>query len=120
LPKAHEEPRPDSAHLAISNAVVRLFAESTGRGPTQARTVIGTDLVAVVLRDSLTKGERALMGAGHGEMVRDMRLRIQDVIRKDAIAAVEDITGRTVLAMLSDHEVDSDVAIEAFVLEPEQ
>jgi hypothetical protein len=33
---------------AISQAVVRLMAESTGRGPTQARTTIDPDLAAEV------------------------------------------------------------------------
>ena len=45
---------------AISNAVVGLLRDFTGRGPTQARTTIGSDTVVVTLRDSLTKAERTL------------------------------------------------------------
>ena len=46
---------------AISNMVVRLVSAYTGRGPTNARTHISEDLVTVVLRDTLTKGERSLV-----------------------------------------------------------
>lgn len=112
--------RPGSPHVAIANAIVKLFADHTGRGATQARTVISADLVAVVLRESMTKADRALLAAGHVDIVRDVRARIQDVIRDEAIAAVETITGRRVTAMLSDHDLSSDVAVEAFVLEPER
>jgi uncharacterized protein YbcI len=38
---------------------------------------------------------------------------------KEAVAHVEEITGRKVLAFLSDNHIDPDVAVESFVLEPE-
>src|SRR5438309_9773305 len=48
----------------ISNMVVRVLNEFTGRGPTQARTYIQDDLITVVLRDTLTRGERHLVEDG--------------------------------------------------------
>ena len=53
-----------SLSAAISNAVVGLLHDYTGRGPTQARTSISSDTIVVTLRDSLTKSERTL--ADHG------------------------------------------------------
>jgi uncharacterized protein YbcI len=46
-----------SKAAAISNHVVRVMSEYTGRGPTQARSYLHADLVTVVLRDTMTKGE---------------------------------------------------------------
>src|SRR5674476_141866 len=47
-----------SVSAAISSVVVKLLREYTGRGPTKARTYVDDDLITVVLRDTLTMGER--------------------------------------------------------------
>lgn len=107
-----------SPSAAISNAVVRLLAESTGRGPTQARTTIDRDLVAVVLADTLTKGERYLVDNGRIEHVLEMRRGYQDAMKDECSAAVEEITGRKVVAFMSANNVDPDIAVEIFILEP--
>jgi len=104
---------------AISNLVVRLMSEYTGRGPTKARTAIGPDLVTVVLADTLTKGERSLVRDGEGQRVVDMRRAFQATMRADLVAGVEEITGRKVRAFLSDNHIDPDVAVETFILEPD-
>ena len=53
--------------LAISTAVVRALASTTGRGPTRAKTTLGENAVFVVLQDTLTRGERNLVQAGEAE-----------------------------------------------------
>ena len=106
------------AAQAISNAVVRLLRDYTGRGPTQAYTTITESHVLVVLRDTLLKGERILVADGHVEAVIDMRRRFQKTMREDLIAAVVEHTGREVVAFLSDHHVDPDIAAEVFILKP--
>ena len=103
---------------AISNVVVRLMREYTGRGPTQTRTHFNQDLVTVVVKDALTKGERSLVRDGREALVLDTRKAFQQTMRAELIAAIETITGREVAAFLSDNHVDPDVAIECFVLEP--
>ena len=53
------EHRSDGAVLtAVSNAVVQIVREYTGRGPTKARTTIDRDLIVVVVQNALTPGER--------------------------------------------------------------
>jgi uncharacterized protein YbcI len=103
---------------AISNAVVRLLAEYTGRGPTKARTHINDDYIAVVLQDTMTKGERSLVRDGKVDLVLDTRKAYQQTMREDLIAAIERLTGRTVFAFLSDNHADPDIAVESFVLVP--
>jgi uncharacterized protein YbcI len=61
--------------LAIANHVARLLNEYTSRGPTKARTSFGDDLVTVVVRDLLTKGERSLVRDGRVDLHRDRELR---------------------------------------------
>ena len=48
---------PGKLALAISTAVVRALANTTGRGPTKAKTTLGENAVFVVLQDTLTRGE---------------------------------------------------------------
>jgi uncharacterized protein YbcI len=43
----------------ISTAVVHVFSEHTGRGPTRARTTIDGTTVVVILQDSMTKPSAA-------------------------------------------------------------
>jgi uncharacterized protein YbcI len=104
---------------AISNSVVRLYAEHIGRGPTKARTVMSRNLVTVVLEDTFTKGERALLQAGERDAVLSTRSAYQRALREPLREAIEELTSRNVIAVLSDHNDDPDVAVENFVLEPE-
>ena len=66
----------------------------------------------------LTTPERNLVRLGGAEQVRDFRDGLQMAMRDDLIAAVELAVGRRVLALLSDTEVDADLAIQVFKLAP--
>jgi uncharacterized protein YbcI len=105
-----------SLSAAISNAVVGLLHDYTGRGPTHARTTIGPDTIVVTLRDSLTKAERTLASRGQALEVLAMRRAFQNTMKDDLIAAVERLTGRTVEAFLSDNLYEPDVAVEIFLM----
>ena len=105
-----------SLSAAISNAVVGLLREYTGRGPTHARTTIGPETIVVTLRDCLTKAERTLAQHGQKLEVLAMRRAFQDTMRTELVAAVERLTGRKVEAFLSDNIYDPDVAVEIFLM----
>ena len=116
-PKGPIDERHDGVTAAaISNAVVGVLRDYTGRGPTQARTLIGPDTIVVTLRDSLTKAERTLAARGQATEVLAMRRAFQNTMREDMIAAVEALTGRSVEAFLSDNLHDPDVAVEIFLM----
>jgi uncharacterized protein YbcI len=104
---------------AISNATVHLLSQYTGRGPTRARTYITQDLISVVLQDTLTTGERSLVSNGEAELVLKSRKAYQNTMGPALTASVEEITGRKVLAFLSDNHIDPDYAVESFVLAPQ-
>jgi uncharacterized protein YbcI len=114
-----EEQRSERQKLAvaISNAVVGVLRDYTGRGPTQARTYIADDLVTCVMRDTLTKGERTLVEHGRREHVLDTRKEWQDTMEDELTTAVEALTERKVLAYLSQNHIDPDLGVETFVLE---
>jgi uncharacterized protein YbcI len=107
-----------STSAQISNMVVQVLRAYTGRGPTKAWTSIDTDLVVVMLRDTLTKGERSLVADGRAQLVRDMRKAYQETMGPDLTTGIQKITGREVVAFLSDNHIDPDIAIETFVLRP--
>ena len=102
---------------ALSNAIVALMAEYTGRGATQSRTFVNENLITCVMHDSLTKGERSLVTDGREDAVLEMRRTYQATMRPELIAIVERLTGRKVAAFMSANHVDPDVAVETFVLE---
>jgi uncharacterized protein YbcI len=106
-----------SLAASISNAIVRIMAEYTGRGPTKARTSIRDDLVVVLMQDTLTKAERSLLAAGQGDFVLETRKRHQDTMRDDFVGAVEVLTERKVIAFMSANHMKPDMAAELFVLQ---
>jgi uncharacterized protein YbcI len=114
-----ERPEGGAINAAISEAIVRLMAQRTGRGPTKARTSIDRDLIVVVLQNTLTSGERFLADSDRAEQVLDTRRAYQEAMRSDCVAAVEALTDRTVTAFMSANHIDPDLAAEVFILEPQ-
>jgi uncharacterized protein YbcI len=102
---------------AISDAIVRVAADFIGRGPTRAKTYLNQHIVFCVMQDTLTRGERSLVADGDAESVREMRRRFQDAMRRHVCAAIESLTDRKVVSFLSDNDVESEMAIEVFVLD---
>lgn len=99
---------------AISTAIVRLFRTHTGRGATKAKTILSDELVVVTLGECLTTAERQLADAGHAELVLEVRRALHEGMRDDATALVEELTGRKVIAYLTDQELFPDLASLTF------
>jgi uncharacterized protein YbcI len=102
----------------VARAMVALFKEYVGRGPTHARAYVLDDLIVVMLQDTMIKAEKTLAEEGEEDLVRGVRRVFQGKFGDEANEIIERLSGRKVVAFLSDHNVDEDVAIEAFVLEP--
>jgi uncharacterized protein YbcI len=120
-----EEPQTDLTTgrmlAAVSTAMVRLYSELYGRGPTKARTEwIGDrqEMLICVLQDCFTRVERTLVGRGELDAVRHVRRAFQDAVRDEFVNIVESITGRRVVGFLSQVSGEPEVAIEFFMLEP--
>ncbi|MGH2887438.1 MAG: Na-translocating system protein MpsC family protein [Solirubrobacteraceae bacterium] len=106
-----------SIYLAISNAVVGVLREYTGRGPTKARTTIRDNVVLVMLEQTLTKGEQVLVDKRRGDRVLALRREYQEAMREATSARVAELTGRTVIAMMSANHLNPDLGAEIDVLD---
>lgn len=108
-----------SPMLEISNAMVRLYKEAFGRGPTKARAQFaGPDTLVVTLESSLTVAERNLVAMGEHQRLREARLFFQYALEDQFRAIVEQALGRRTVAFVSGIDTGRDVAMEVFTLEP--
>jgi uncharacterized protein YbcI len=104
----------------VSRAMVGIYKEQFGRGPTKARTHwAGSDALVCTLEDSLTLAERNLRAMGEHQRLRDVRMFFQYALTKEFIEPVERITGRTVRSFVSGIDTAEDVSIEMFILHAE-
>jgi uncharacterized protein YbcI len=103
---------------AIGNAITRLHRERYGRGATTTRTIFQGNRVIAFLEDIYTPVERTLIDAGDWEQVKATRQSFQMAMREPFSQAVEQITGREVIAFMSQVHLDPDIAAEIFVLGP--
>jgi uncharacterized protein YbcI len=105
--------------LEISNAMVALFKEAFGRGPTKARAQFaGQDTLLVILESSLTVAERNLVAIGEHRRLREARLFVSDALEDQIRGIVEQALGRKTLAYVSGIDTARDVTIKLFTLEP--
>ncbi len=109
-----------SALREISTAMVQIYKDQFGRGPTKVRTsYAGRDVLVCTLEHTLTPAERNLQAMGEHQRLRDIRLLFQYAEESRFVAPVERITGRKVKAFISGIDTNADVACELFVLHPE-
>jgi uncharacterized protein YbcI len=103
----------------VSNAMVRIYKELLGRGPTKARTTYaGPDTLIATIENSLTPAERTMVALEEHQRVREIRMFFQHAAEQDFVDAVERITGRKVHAFVSGMDTSQDVSSEVFYFEP--
>ena len=105
-----------SASREISRGLISIYKDHTDRGPAAARTTIGEHHVVTVLETSLTKAERTLVEGGEASLVREVRRKFQKAMAPEVLALTARVTGREAVALLSDHDVERDIAIEFVIL----
>jgi len=87
------------------------------RRPTKTQAFYRNEVVVVILQDAMTTPERTLAAAGKREAVLATRRALEEVIRPDLVSTVEQLTGRKVIASMSAHNLEPDIAAEVFVLD---
>jgi uncharacterized protein YbcI len=103
---------------AISNSIVGILREHYGRGPMKAKTYALDDIIVVVMRGSgFTALEQTIMDSGEPDRVVDMRHEFQGMMAKRYTETIEQLTGRKVLAFLSQAHVEPDITMEIFFID---
>ena len=102
---------------AISNEIVAIMREHYGRGPHRAKTYVMDDIVVCVLRNGFTAIEQTMVTGGQSDQVVVMRHEFQKLMAdryKDVIAR---LTGRQVVAFLSQAHLEPDLTLEVFFVD---
>jgi uncharacterized protein YbcI len=103
----------------LTNAMVRIYKELFGRGPTKARSnYAGPDTIVTTIENSLTAAERNMVALGEHQRLRDIRMFFQHASDQEFTGTVEQITGRKVRAFVSGIDTERDVSAEVFYLQP--
>src|SRR2546421_5486098 len=116
------EPRPEPLvggrlMAEITNRIVALMRAHYGRGPIKAKTYVLDNLIVCVLSDGFTAIERTMMEGGESDQVLEMRRGFQRVMKERYSEMIETLTGRKVLAFLSQAHVEPDLTIEMFLMD---
>ena len=111
----------DELLLAVTEAMVGLHERYHHRAPVTAKSLLlGDDLLACVLGGVYTDVEKTMIELQRSTVVQETRSAFQSAMQHRFIAVVERLSGRGVLAFISNHHVGPDIEIELFVLGPER
>ncbi len=102
---------------AISNALVSLYKEYYGKGPTKAKTYILDEAVVCVLRGGMTQAEKTLAAEGKEDTVRDVRQSWQQIMEDRFKSVIEAAVGRRVEAYIGGVDPQGEASSELFLLE---
>jgi uncharacterized protein YbcI len=101
----------------ITNRIVAFMREHYGRGPIKAKTYVLDNLIVCVLSDGFTAIERTMMEGGQPDQVLTMRRDFQALMKERYTEMIEELTGRKVLAFLSQAHVEPDLTTEMFLMD---
>ena len=105
---------------ALTEAMVAFHERYNHRKPATGKSqMLGDDLLPCVLSGVYTDVEKTMIEIQKKTIVQETRNAFQNAMQDKFINAVQDLTGRSVLAFISNHHVGPDVEIELFLLTPE-
>jgi len=104
---------------AVTGAMVALHERYHHRTPVTAKTLLlGDDLLICVLGGVYTDVEKTMIELQRSTIVQETRSTFQVAMQRRFIDEVERITGRGVMAFISNHHVGPDIEVEVFMLTP--
>jgi uncharacterized protein YbcI len=105
--------------VAVTEAMVSLHERYYHRTPVSAKTqMLGDDLLACVLGGVYTDVEQTMIELQRSTVVQETRSAFQTAMQRRFIDKVEKLSGRDVLAFISNQHVGPDMEIELFMLAP--
>jgi uncharacterized protein YbcI len=104
---------------AVTDSMVALHERYHHRKPVTAKTrMLGDDLLVCVLGGVYTDVEKTMIELQRATIVQETRSAFQTAMQKRFIDQVERLSGRGVLAFISNHHVGPDIEVEIFMLVP--
>ena len=110
----------DEMLAAVTKAMVGFHERYHHREPVTAKTqLLGDDLIACVMSGVYTDVEKTMIEIQRGTIVQETRNAFQNAMQDKFINTVQKLSGRRVLAFISNHHVGPDIEIELFLLAPD-
>lgn len=104
---------------AVTDSMVALHERYHHRKPVTAKSrMMGDDLLVCVLGGVYTDVEKTMIELQRSTIVQETRSAFQNAMQDRFIDQVERLSGRGVLAFLSNHHVGPDIEIEIFMFTP--
>ena len=104
---------------AVTDAMVALHKRYHHREPVTAKSMLmSNELLACVMGGVYTEVEKTMIELQRQTIVQEIRSSFQTAMQDRFIAEVEQLSGRRVLAFISNCHVGPDLEIELFVLAP--
>ena len=104
---------------AVTEAMVALHERYYHRTPVTAKTrMLGDDLLVCVLGGVYTDVEQTMIEIQRSTVVQETRSAFQTAMQRRFIDRVEHLSGRNVLAFISNHHIGPDIEVEVFMLAP--
>jgi uncharacterized protein YbcI len=105
---------------AVTAAMVSLHERYYHRVPVTAKTLLLSDEVLIcVLGGIYTDVEKTMIEVQRTTIVQETRSAFQSAMQETFISAVQSLSGRNVLAFISNQHIGPDMEIELFMLEPQ-
>ncbi len=104
-------------NAAVTSALVGIHTRYLGRGPKSASTFHHGNVIVTIMHDVLTHPEKTLIDSDQSEAVHHFRRLLRDAMVGELRAAIERLTGRTVVAYVSGNDLQADAAGELFMLD---
>lgn len=115
VPVPTESLEGDDLLVAVTESMVALHERYHHRAPATAKTqLLGDDLLACIMGGVYSDVEKTMIELQRGPIVQETRSAFQEAMGQKFIAEVERLSGRGVVAFISNSYVGPDTEIELF------
>lgn len=109
----------DALLAAVTEAMVAMHERYHGRRPASGKALMmGSDLLACVLGGVYTEVEKTMIELQRTIVVQQTRSAFQEAMQDRFIDVVQRLSGRRVVAFISNHNVGPDLEVELFIFAP--
>jgi uncharacterized protein YbcI len=110
----------DALLEAVNESMIALHERYHHRVPATAKTqMLGGEVLVCVMGGVYTDVEKTMIELQRATIVQETRSAFQDAMQHKFIGVVERLSGRDVVAFISNHHIGPDIVVELFVFREE-